>query len=542
MTSRAWPWAVSPITLVSSIPDAVVATDSQMRITYISPAAEEITGFKWREARGMYCSDVLKSDLCDTRCAVKQALDTGVNVFNLETVITTADCRRVPILISAGLLQDQSGNVVGHIYIFRDISQIKKMMEDLERSRRELEEKNKALAEALKELQDTQRQLLQAQKMESMGILAGGVAHDFNNILSGILGYASLIMQQISEESPLYNYMGVIEQSAIRATRLTRQLLIFSRQGSLQRKPVKINKVVRDTLLIVKHTIDKGIEIKTSLAPDLPYASADESQIEQVLLNLCINAADAMEGRGLLTITTELVDCHPECKGRGDRDGSRRYVRISVSDTGCGMAPEIHHKVFDPFFTTKPKDRGTGLGLSTVYGIVTDHGGCVDFETEVGKGTTFHVYLPASTDMPAPDPERPAAAQVTGSQTGTILLAEDEAMIRELVKTVLTEHGYEVFIAKDGLEAVEIHKLRHKEIDLVMLDLAMPRMGGVEAFEAIKAVDPSVKVIICSGYNPDMSLFRSLERLNVEAFLNKPYTVQDLLASVKKVLAGKGNG
>ncbi len=536
MSARSWPWAVSPLTLVNSIPDPVIATDSQMRITYISPATEEITGFKWQEARGMYCSDVLKSGLCDTRCAVKQALDTGINIFNMETFITTADNRRVPVLISAGLLQDQSDNVVGHIYIFRDISQIRKMMEDLKFSRNQLEEKNIALARALKDLQDTQNQLLKAQKMESMGILAGGIAHDFNNILSGILGYASLIKDQISDGNPLYNYVDIIEQSAVGATKLTRQLLIFSRQGNFQRKLISINKVVRDTLLIVRHTIDKAIEIKTSLSPGLPCANADESQIEQVLLNLCINATDAMEGQGMLSISTEFVTCNSECRYRLGEPNEAGYIRIKVSDTGCGIPPEIHHKIFDPFFTTKPKDRGTGLGLSTVYGIVRDHGGCIDFVSEVGKGTTFHVYIPASEDRPEPLSECPEKADTTVQQTGTILLAEDEAMIRDLVKTALDRYGYHVILARDGAEAVAIHRRRHREIDLVMLDMAMSRMGGVEAFEAIKALDPSVKVIICSGYHPDMSLFRSLERLNVDAFLNKPYTVQELVAMLRKVL------
>ncbi len=541
MSSREWPWAVSPLTLVSSIPDAVIATDSQMRIIYISPAAEEITGFRWREATGMYCSDELKSDLCDQQCAVKMALDTGQNVFNLETFITTATNKRIPVLISASLLQDQSANVVGHIYIFRDISNIKKMVEELEHSRNELEERNRILDEALEKLRSTQKQLLQAQKMESMGILAGGMAHDFNNILSGILGYASLIKGQISEDNPIYNYVGVIEQSALRATKLTRQLLIFSRQGSLQRKLCEINKVVKDTLLIVRHTIDKRIEIKTDLAPDLPLANADESQIEQVLLNLCINASDAIEGYGSLTITTELAVLDQPVEDSEKEKGDKEYIKISVSDTGFGIHPEIQHKIFDPFFTTKPKDRGTGLGLSTVYGIVKDHDGYIDFETEMGKGTTFHIYLPASHETPSSLSEKPAKEESLRGETGTILLAEDEAMIRDLVQTVLTEHGYEVLIARDGVEAVEIYKLRHDTIDLVMLDLAMPRMGGVEAFEAMKAINPSVRVIICSGYNPDMALFRSLDRLDVESFLNKPYSVQDLLVAIKKAFGEKTN-
>ncbi|WP_457572256.1 hybrid sensor histidine kinase/response regulator [Desulfovulcanus sp.] len=536
MTQQEWRLPVSPLTLLNSLPDAIIATDSQMRISYISKAAEEITGFKRRIAIGMYCSDVLKSDLCHHQCAVKRALASGQNIFNIETVITTANNERIPILISAGLLHDHSNNIVGHLCVFRDISRIKKMMEELERSQNELAERNRTLDNALEKLRSTQKQLLQAQKMESIGILAGGVAHDFNNILSGILGYASLIKGQISPDHPLSYYVNVIEQSALRATKLTRQLLIFSRQGNPKKKLCQINKVIEDTLLIARHTIDKRIEIRTNLAPNLPYANADESQIEQVILNLCINASDAIEDYGTLTITTERAVLDQE------KDGRREYIKISVSDTGCGIPVEIQHQIFDPFFTTKPKEKGTGLGLSTVYGIIKDHDGHIDFETEIGKGTTFHVYLPATHNTPLSlqktKMEEESFQGGTQKGTETILLADDEEIIRDLVRTLLTEHGYEVIVAQDGAEALEIYKAKQTSIDLVMLDLAMPRMNGIETLEAIKAINPKVKVIISSGYYADTALLRSLKRLdlNTNSFLNKPYKVEDLLAAIKRNL------
>ncbi len=539
LTMKEWPLVISPLELLGSIPDAVLATDSQMRINYFSPTAEEITGYKRHEAVGMYCRDVLKSDMCEDRCAVKLALDTDKNVFNIETHITTARNKRIPILISASLLRDRSGNIIGHIYVFRDISELKKIMSELEQSRDELVKRNKKLDEALRELKNTQEQLLHAQKMESIGILAGGFAHDFNNLLSGVLGYASLIKQQITYEHPLFSYVNVIEKSALRASKLTRQLLIFSRQGNFQRKLQRINKVIDDTLMILSRTIDKRIQINTNLAANLPFIKMDESQIEQVLLNLCINASDAMKGSGTLTITTEYIQKDEIPQEALDNKSDAGFVRISISDTGEGIPSTIQNKIFDPFFTTKSKDRGTGLGLSMVYGIVKDHGGFVDFDTKTGKGTTFYVYLPASLKKPADRVESPSdkAEQYSGNET--ILLVDDEAMIRDLAQTALGSYGYRVLLANDGIEALDIYHAQKNVIDLVVLDLAMPKMNGIETFEAMKAINPSVRAIICSGFSPDINRDSPLKKLGIEAYINKPYRIQELLKIIRSVLEHK---
>ncbi len=539
LSMNEWPLAISPLELLGSIPDAVLTTDSQMRINYFSATAEEITGYKRHEATGMYCHDVLKSDICEDRCAVKLALDTNQNVFNIETTITTAWNTRVPILISASLLRDRSGNIIGHIYVFRDISELKKIMADLTESRDTLRQRNKKLDEALKELKKTQEQLLHAQKMESIGILAGGIAHDFNNLLSGVLGYASLIKQQIKYEHPLFNYVNVIEKSALKASKLTRQLLIFSRQGNFQRKLRRVNKVIDDTLMILTRTIDKRVQIRTNLAADLPFVYMDESQIEQVLLNLCINASDAMNGCGRLTISTAHIKSDAIPPGMLENEAPQAgFVRISVTDTGTGIPKNIQNKIFDPFFTTKDKDKGTGLGLSMVYGIAKNHGGFIDFDTREGQGTTFNVYLPASTKTPVDMAELGTEKTEQYSGDETVLLVDDEEMIRNLAQTALGSYGYRVLLAKDGIDALDVYRAQKNMIDLVILDLAMPKMGGVETYEAMKAMNPQIKAVICSGFSPDLNHESPMKNLGIDGYINKPYRIQELVKTIRSVLDG----
>lgn len=530
-----WSSEVSAYEILHSLPDAVFTTDRQMRINYFNLAASTITGFRPQEALGMYCKDVLKSDICETECPIKRALDSNQNIFNIETVITTACRERIVILISASLLTS-SEEVVGYMHVFRDISPLKKIMSDLENSHNKLADRNAELDKALRELRSTQEQLLHAQKMESMGTLAGGIAHDFNNLLSGILGYASLLNIKIDPESTVHKYAEAIEQSAIKASNLTQQLLAFSRGGKYQLQVINVNQVIDETIHMLERTITKKIQIEKLLASDLWTVEADVSQIEQVLLNICINARDAMPHGGTLTLITENFCIKGKSNNKYLKAKKGNYVKISVSDTGEGIPGEIQHKIFDPFFSTKDKHKGTGLGLSVVYGIVKNHGGHVNVRSTPDRGTTFEVFLPMSGKIEKK--ARPIPESEASGGRETILIVDDEEVVRNLGQEVLNTKGYSVLLASNGLEAIEQYEKQEGKIDLVILDMIMPKIDGVETYKRLKRLNPSLKILISSGYSHDSHDYAVFQN-GIEGFIQKPYKIGELTKKVRQILDKK---
>lgn len=524
---------VDPYEILHSLPDAVFTTDRQMRINYFNLAASAITGFRPREALGMYCKDVLKSDTCETECHIKKVLDSNENIFNIESVITNVTGEQITILISASLLSDSSGDVVGYMHVFRDISPIKKIMSDLEMSNNNLAERNIELDNTLKELKSTQKQLLHAQKMESMGILAGGIAHDFNNLLSGILGYASLLKIKIAPNHLTYKYADTIEQSAVKASKLTQQLLVFSRGGEYQVQAINLNRVIEETLHILERTISKKIQIAKSLASDLWTVEADPSQIEQVLMNLGINACDAMPTGGKLTVTTENFHLN-----NGSNIGCidvipGNYVKMSISDTGEGIPEGIQSKIFDPFFSTKGKEKGTGLGLAVVYGVVKNHGGYISVKSDPDRGTTFEILLPMS-DKSEETTDIVPELKIKGGRE-TILLVDDEEVLRSLGQEILTQNGYTVLLAFNGIEAIQLYEKQEGNIDLVILDMIMPKMDGLETYKRLKEMNPFLKILITSGYSQDSQNYKEF-RNGIEGFIQKPYKIDMLAKKVREVL------
>ncbi len=375
-------------------------------------------------------------------------------------------------------------------------------------------------------------QLQHAQKMESIGTLAGGIAHDFNNILGGILGYASFMKNKMTEDHAFYGYVDTIESGAIRASELTSQLLAFARGGRFNIKPISLNRIVEETLTIVSRTFDKSISIDTRLQADLPTVEADAGQLQQVLLNLCVNARDAMPAGGTLTIESKAKTITPDFARASVDAESGPYVVLTVTDTGMGMDRETAERVFEPFFTTKEEGKGTGLGLSMAYGVIKNHGGFLLVEGELGKGATFEIYLPASgkpelRETPATD------APIGGDEL--ILVVDDEKAIRELAREMLDSFGYRVIAVENGIEAIEVFKERADDIDLVILDMVMPKMGGRETFLKLREMSPAVKVILSTGYS---QVGRAQEILDegVMGFIQKPYQVNTLLATVRNVL------
>jgi len=389
------------------------------------------------------------------------------------------------------------------------------------------------IARDITERKQLETQLRQAQKMDALGKLAGGVAHDFNNLLTGILGYAQLLAGRVGEDAEARANVTQIERAADRAARLTRQLLAFSRHQQLSSVYLDLNQVILDITQLLSRTVGEHIELTTTLAPDLPAVYADRTQLEQILLNLAVNARDAMPEGGQLTIFTRMVEfdapfvvAHPWAR-RG------RFVEMFVADTGVGMSAYTLERAFEPFYSTKPPDKGTGLGLAIVYGIVKQHDGLIRLESELGMGTTVHLYFPAA-EHPVQKSVPEEVSAVRGGRE-VILLAEDEPIVRDFVTQVLTDSGYSVVTVSDGEQALEILRERPDGFNLVILDMVMPRKGGAEVWRDVCTLAPKARILLISGYAPE-SMDTRVGEPGGPAFLGKPFTPVDLLHKVRDLL------
>lgn len=376
-----------------------------------------------------------------------------------------------------------------------------------------------AFGEDITKQKQMTEQLRQSQKMDAIGQLAGGVAHDFNNMLHGIIGYAQLLILELSDNEELLNYAQLIKNGGKRAAQLTEKLLAFSRKGKLQSVPVDVHNAIDDALSLLERSIDRRINVVKRLESKSPIIIGDPSQIQNVILNLGINARDAMPSGGMLTVATADVELDPAyCGAVPFNLTPGNYLHVTVSDSGLGMSKEVQSRIFEPYFTTKTGE-GTGLGLAAVYGIVTDHQGSIMAYSEVNRGTAFHIHLPVDVEA-APIPKGNDEDVVTGS--GCCLVVDDEATVRNLADRMLTQMGYEVILAKDGLEGVDCFRRNKDRIDIVILDMVMPRMDGSDCFNAIREMDPEARVILTSGFTRD-ELVRDLMSKGLVGFLKKPY-------------------
>jgi PAS domain S-box-containing protein len=380
------------------------------------------------------------------------------------------------------------------------------------------------------EKQSLQNQLQQAQRLESIGTLAGGVAHDFNNILTGIQGQASLMLLNTSPAHPFYENLKDILGFVRRAVDLTRQLLDFARGGKYEVRPTDLNHLLEKSVHMFGRT-KKEIEINLNLDNDLWIAEVDQRQIEQVLLNLYVNAWQAMPKGGKLFLQSEnfVID---ENYIKSFHVTPGKYVRLSVTDTGTGMDKTIQHKIFDPFFTTKEMGRGTGLGLASAYGIIKNHGGIINVYSEPGQGTTFNIYLPAGDSTLVSDVPKPV---VLSKGQGTLLLVDDEKFIIDVGKQMLESLGYKVYVAGSGETAIDMYRQHQNDIHLVILDMVMPGMNGTQIFERLKKVNRNVKVLLASGYSINQDVTELLDR-GCKGFIQKPFDVFKLSQKVNELL------
>ena len=390
------------------------------------------------------------------------------------------------------------------------------------------------LKRAEKEKTALEEQLLQSQKLEAIGRLAGGVAHDFNNMLGAIMGYSDVILTTLDEGDPLRTDVEHIKSAADRAAALTRQLLAFSRKQTLQPKVMDINAAVTSLEKMVCRLIGEDVELATALADDLGRVRADPGQIDQVLMNLAVNSRDAMPEGGKLTVETANVELDENYAKAHVGVAPGPHVMLAVTDTGCGMDEETRSHIFEPFFTTKEMGKGTGLGLSTVYGIVKQSGGNVWIYSEPGKGTTFKVYLPRVEDaVEASERRKSTATFATGSET--ILVVEDEEILRRLICRILRLSGYEVLEASNGGEALLTCEQHEDPIHLMVTDVVMPQMGGRELAERVAALRPDMKVAYMSGYTDD-AIVRNGELSPGMTFIQKPFTASVLARTVREAL------
>lgn len=388
-------------------------------------------------------------------------------------------------------------------------------------------------AELRRERKQMERRVRQLEKFEALGKLAGGVAHDFNNVIGAIMGWAELGVDRASSDSPEAKLFRNIGEQATRAAGLTRQLLAYARRQVLEPKNIDLNLMVNETTALLQKTIGEQIEVKMVLAPDLHITRADPSQMEQVVMNLCFNARDAMPKGGQLLIETRNVDLDSHfCKGHADTQPGR-YIQLSVCDTGVGMDPATMERIFEPFFTTKQIGKGTGLGLATVLGIVKQHGGLVDVYSELGRGTAFRVYLPASEG--AAEPLRHVDDVPVRGGTETILVAEDHEGMREMAKQILESLGYGLLLARDGEEAVNLFAAHQNSISLMLLDVVMPKLDGIDAYEQICKAKSDVPVIFTSGYSEHGRALASLTKKGATV-LQKPYGSKVLARRVRELL------
>ena len=505
-------------TVIDASIDAMVALSLDGKITLFNRAAREVFGYSHEEAIGMpFISLIEEKGREDVSFFVASHIASApprrVIGNILEVTAIGKGGRTLPVEMTLSLGRRTGEDFL--LAIVRDVS---------ERKRSETV------------LRETEAQLRLSQKMEAIGRLAGGVAHDFNNLLGAIMGYSDVILHDLKSGDPLRLDVEEISRAAKRAAELTQQLLAFSRRQVLLPKVLNLNDVICSAEKMLGRLIGEDVDLSVRLEPELGNVKADPGQVEQVIMNLVVNARDAMPSGGDLVIETANVAL-PIAPARGGREAPRDWVRISVVDTGCGMDADTLARIFEPFFTTKEKGKGTGLGLSTVYGIVEQSGGTIRVRSELGEGTTFDVLFPRVHEEAQRDQAPGASGNLGGSET--VLVVEDEEMLRTLISRMLRLAGYKVLTASHGVEALYICEQHQGRIDLLLTDVVMPHMNGRELAERLAGEYPTMKLLFMSGYTDDTIVQHGMEEWRLD-IIQKPFSANALSEKVRAVLDGAG--
>ena len=500
--------------VVNDSPLAIIVLDLDLAVTRWNPAAERLLGWSAEEMLGKSYSVVIPKEKLGEHHELREDAVSGRVTMDVQTRRLRKDGSLIDVSLSVTVLRDAVGAVRGFAVVLADVTE-----------RRRLE-----------------AQFRQAQKMEAVGQLAGGIAHDFNNLLTVITSYSGLLLADLPADSAMRADVQQISGAANRAATLTRQLLAFSRQQILRPQVLALNSVVAGLEPMLRRLVREDIEIATSLDASLGAVEADPGQVEQVMVNLVVNARDAMPDGGTLTIQTAnaVFDAESMLRHSDTAIAPGQYVMLAVSDTGTGMTPDIQARVFEPFYTTKEPGLGTGLGLSTVYGIVKQSDGYIWVYSEPGRGTTFRIYLPrVDTEPEHGTRDGSHGAHLAGHET--VLVVEDDAALRAVACRAIRSHGYEVLEAQNGREALEICDRHEKQIHLVVSDVVMPEMGGGDLAHRIAASHPDIKILLMSGYTRDVVARESIIR-DGSAFIEKPFTLDKLAEKMREVLDGRAPG
>ena len=485
-----------------AIPDMVMVLDTHHRIIRANKAMAAVLGMSEKDLKGRLCFELFHDEnqppaFCPHSILLKDGKEHSTEVFEPKFG-RSLDVRVSPI-------SDAAGRVIGSVHVVRDVTEQKSL----------------------------QKQLLQSQKMESIGTLAGGIAHDFNNLLQVILGYSDMLLFHKKPIDPDYERLQTIRQAGKDGAELAKGILAFSRRLEPNVWPVDLNNEIARVQKMLERTVSRMIRIEVILANDLQTVNADPSQMEQLLLNLAVNAQHAMPDGGQLTIETANVTLGEDYSRTHLEVRPGKYVLLTISDTGHGMDKEVLEHIFEPFFTTKGLGEGTGLGLAMVYGIVKSHKGHITCYSEPGTGTTFKIYLPAAVVKIEQDAT--TTQQMPALGTETILLVDDEERIRILGEEMLRMAGYKVLTATNGIEALDAYRVNQDSIALVLLDLMMPEMGGKQCLEELLNINPIIKVVIASGFSANGPTKDALEA-GAKAFVSKPYDIRQVLEVVRQVL------
>ena len=488
--------------LLNSSADAIIIYDLEGRAEYINPVFTQIFGWTLEELKGKRIPFLPEIERESTMAIIKDLVEKGTPCHGFETKRYTKDGRLLEVSISASRYDDHKGNSAGTLVILRDLSEKKKF----------------------------EAHMQYVERMRAVSTLAGGIAHDFNNLMMGMLGNISLILYEIEPSHPYYGNLKNIERLIQSGSKLTKQLLGYARKGKYEVKPINLNQIVKDNSETLGRT-RKNITIHRELAQDLFPVKADESQIEQVLINLYINAADAMPDGGDLFLQTMNVT-HREMKNKSYDPKPGNYVLLQVTDKGTGMDEKTIERIFEPFFTTKEMGRGSGLGLASVYGIIKGHGGYIDVDSEKGHGTTFLIYLPA-TDQSVQKTMETDERIIKGDET--VMLVDDEEVVIDVGVQLLKKLGYNVLEAGSGKEAIRVFSEKRDKVDIVILDMIMPDIGGGEVYDRIKEIDPKVRVLLSSGYSIDGQATDILER-GCNGFVQKPFNMKVMSTKIREIL------
>lgn len=486
-------------------PVAIIAIDPDGIVTSWSRSATRIFGWKDEEVLGKP-NPIIRDDSEELRI-LAQRMFKGESISNIRLLIPRKDGVPVNVSLSTAPIMGADGKPSSIIMTIIDITEHVKLEE----------------------------QLRHVQKMEAIGELAGGIAHEFNNLITAILGYTRLLDERVEEES-IRNYLKVIIDASKRASELTKGLLAFSRRQISTQRPLNLNDTVRGAVQILRGLIGEDIEIGLDIHDEKLYIMADPTQLEQILINFATNARDAMPGGGIIRIETQIKIIDEEFVRSHGYGKPGRYATIVFSDTGVGMDDYVKQRIFEPFFTTKEPGKGTGLGLSLVYGIVKQHGGYIDVQSEPGKGSTFTVYFPLLEKVREEEVKLEKASTVSVKAEGTVLVAEDDLPVRKLVKRILEDAGYRVIEAENGEDAVRKFTENKSEIRFTIIDVVMPKKNGRQVLEEIRKINPAVKAIFMSGYPKDIIHHKGIFGEGVE-ILMKPFTPEEVFDKIRKLIA-----